>query len=123
MKISVMLIIISLLLVGCATPNTFYQTGYGIQYHQYEINIISEPPGAKIEWNNEYIGEAPIARIMNGHMGVLAGQIVVKALPSEEGQYTQTKLLKCNFRIPKVIYFDMRLKPVPSEYNINLKKE
>lgn len=90
-----------MLVSGCATtlplremPYNSYLTGgefgddYG--YNNYEFEIISDPPGAKIEWNNDYIGTTPIRRVYNG---VLVDTIVITANPIYPGQYVQTKTL------------------------------
>ena len=64
----ILILTLCLGLAGCATlqeqePNTYvsiYESYFPLasywRYKDYEIEIISDPPGAKIEWDNEYTG-------------------------------------------------------------------
>ncbi|MBT7188369.1 PEGA domain-containing protein [Candidatus Bathyarchaeota archaeon] len=84
--------------------------------------IISDPPGAKIEINHEYVGDAPVSFHIEAQTSMPHGQItedvVIVAYPTEDGQYTQIKNLR-GVKIPKRIYFNMSLKPV-SDDGINI---
>ena len=113
-------------MIGCATIpiplDSYHKEDYNwyIEYNQYVVEIISEPPGAKIEWDNEYIGEAPVKRVCTGKVGVLV-TMIIKAYPISPGQDVQTKILYGNSPIPRKIYFDMRLKKVYPEIPIKVK--
>ncbi len=111
----------SLALVGCATmsPNTYVMDYNGYTYYQYKVEIISNPPGAKIEINNDYVGDAPITRTVNGNWGMLADTII-RAIPTQPGQFVQTKYLPGTQPFPSRIYFDMSLGPVQPNYNVNV---
>lgn len=114
---------------GCATitqpPNSVvtrmnpYNLFPSYSYKDYEIEIISDPPGAKIEWNNEYLGEAPLEQVLTGDMGFLTS-IMVIANPVYPGQYVQHKLLTGDKPIPKRIYFNMSLIPTGNDINVNI---
>lgn len=114
---------------GCATitqpPNSVVarRNPYNIfpfySYKDYEIEIISDPPGAKIEWNNEYLGEAPLEQVLTGDMGSLTS-IMVIANPVYPGQYVQHKLFTGDKPIPKRIYFNMSLIPTGNDINVNI---
>jgi len=56
-----------------------------LEYRNYEVEIISDPPGAKIELNDGYIGETPLDYVFNGTIGSLA-TTVIRALPVASGQ-------------------------------------
>ncbi len=112
----VLIVLISGFFFGCATTQTkqYYddcvETSTGYDYYSYRIEFISDPPGAKIEWNNDYIGETPLAMRYDGHLGFLA-KIIVRAYPLFSGQFVQTKIISGTSRIPRRIYFDMSLRP------------
>lgn len=118
------LFIMIILVSGCTTtapiPYNSYGVGYGFDsgyvYNNYEFEIVSDPPGAKIEWNNDYIGTAPMRKTYNGEMP----EIVIKAYPTYAGQFVQVKILSKHQPLPRTIYFDMNLAPQSPEYNINI---
>lgn len=92
--------IASLLLFGCSTVTT---------------EIISEPPGAHIEVDSNYVGTTPVTvTLEQDGLGYLSDTIVVKALPVIDGQYTQTKILHWEDPVPKTLYFQMNLVPANS---------
>lgn len=107
----------SFLLISCQPEylslekNSSEDDGFSILYNEYEINIISDPPGAKIEWDGDLIGTTPYKYIVTGRRGKGSGITVVKAYPIKEGQYLQTKFLYPNAFLPKTIYFNLNLRP------------
>jgi hypothetical protein len=114
----ILFLLLCLGLAGCATipyqkmpPNSYYRDIHGESwYKDYEIEIISDPPGAKIEWDNEYMGETPCKIIFKGRwLGIKP--IIVIAYPTQPGQYSQIKALNRN-PLPRKIYFNMYLKPI-----------
>lgn len=92
---------------------------------QKEIQIISDPPGARIEVNQDYVGDAPITIKVPQINGYFAQNTVIRALPTEAGDYVQTKsfiagqstmeeavsLGTWGDEIPSRILFDTRLAP------------
>lgn len=115
------LLFVSVLLMGCAAMMANNSVGpdwmaTGYTYNNYEIEIISDPPGAKIEWDNEYMGKAPLKTIRHGHRGNASGPTIVKAYPVKTGQYTQVKILNARRPYPRKIYFNMYLRPVRTGY-------
>lgn len=120
-------------LIGCATlqqreqePNTcifiadsYFPLASYWSYKDYEIEIISDPPGAKIEWDNEYIGVTPLKKIMNG-IRTWRKEIIVKAYPTLPGQYVQIKYLYEN-PLPRKIYFDMNLRPTMPLIDVHIR--
>lgn len=112
---------------GCATiepeqpSNTVILKYHGYQpyysYKDYEIEIISEPLGARIEINNEYIGQTPMSHTSSWVSGV--EPVTIIAYPIYPGQYTQTKVI-LNRPAPHRIFFDMRLKPTGNDINVNI---
>ena len=122
-------VLLCLGLVGCAStptvPITYqdnsvvFENGY--KYINYEVDIISDPPGAKIEWNNDYIGETPCKKIINGYLTMIDYLYLVKVVanPVSPGQYVQTKVLTQD-PLPRTIYFNMNLGPQTPAVDVNV---
>jgi hypothetical protein len=103
------LILLSVCLTGCT------------RCINYETRVITEPPGVKIEVNNDYIGTSPCTVTFCGRRGRLfRGLCTINALPLEPGQWVQRKFFYDRAPIPKVVYFDMKLTPANPDVNINL---
>ena len=92
------------------------------------IEIISEPPGARIEVNDDYIGNAPCKVCVECDESFLFKRsTTISALPVNQGQQTQSKffygdhVLKslCK-QVPSKIFFDMNLVTTPNVINLNL---
>ncbi|MBA7531659.1 hypothetical protein ES705_23874 [subsurface metagenome] len=113
-----------LFVIGCATTVTNV------------VKVETNPPGAVIEFNGNMVGRAPCAftaTFQLPYAGCLYGNYntfyyaapgvynYIRAIPVEEGQYTQTKILSnYNMVYQKnlTVYFDMNLKPIPEEHRI-----
>lgn len=128
----VYLFIIVMLMSGCATTSTtpisiphnsyLYYEWYSCnwyEYNNYEIEIISDPPGAKIEVDNDYKGEAPLRQVYNGKFKCNTA-MVIKAFPIYPGQHVQTKILSSDMLLPRTIYFDMNLRPTTPSIDVNV---
>jgi hypothetical protein len=104
-----------------------------------QIFVTSEPSGAKIEVDGEYVGDAPVTvsvPIKCTWVGLAYSSdgyglsweeklrtIHLRALPSISGQYTQFKDLDIEKVFQKDVtrvYFDMRLEPVPNRYEYDI---
>ena len=58
-----------------------------------QVEIISEPPGARIEINDNYIGDAPIMTTFQCEAdGRFIENTRIRALPTQPGHYVQSKL-------------------------------
>jgi len=82
-----------------------------------KVLIVSEPAGAKIEINGQYVGDAPTtAEIEASTDGRFWRDTVIKAYPLDTG-YTQIKVFNGKSRwaicdvIPPRIFFDTRSEP------------
>lgn len=93
---------------------------------EVQMEVISEPPGAKIEFENEYFGVAPCVVTVrdawgrDGKFGPRQGWRVLRAIPSQGGQFVQTKQFRMGDRIPLKVFFDMNLGPPTQEIDVNL---
>lgn len=126
-KPTFLIILFCSIISGCAT------TTYDDFTVPHTLNILSDPVGAKIEINGNYIGSAPIQYTFKFTADpYLYPQIIyynpvvlrIKAYPISEGQYTQNKQLVINpsqkETIPDNIYFDMNLIPHTPSMDINI---
>ena len=79
-----------------------------------ETEILSEPPGARIIVQGDYVGDTPTVVKWEQH-GIVGAQfvrvILVEALPVSEGQWRQQTLFSPYDRIPRRMFFDTRLRP------------
>src|SRR5438552_14055673 len=81
--------IASVALVSCTEPRAAPQTARPALTKT--IQILSEPPGARIEVNDDYIGEAPCsAQVRCNSEGRFFETTHIRALPAGNG-YTQSK--------------------------------
>ena len=91
----------------------------------YTTKITSEPPGARIEVNNDYIGDTPLEMNWEGYTenDSFASNYTVRALPRAPGQEVQVKTFNWWYdKIPKHIFFDMNLiSNQPKKYEIDIK--
>ena len=75
----------------------------------YVTKVVSEPPGARIEVNDEYRGEAPLELEWQSQTGYFTGEVVIRALPILPGQQIHERTFNSSHQIPKTILFDMSL--------------
>jgi hypothetical protein len=96
-----------------------------------KVQIISDPPGARIEVNNDYVGDAPITLdILNLYgSGQFSADTVIRAIPNEAGDFVQVKHFaghpdkygpEKSDQIPSRILFDMHLGPVAPTVDVNV---
>jgi hypothetical protein len=107
-----------LLLAGCATKPR------QVQYPT--IAITSEPSGARIEIDGDYIGETPLeVRYRRGSLAFTGSpaQFVIRAFPKQEGLYSQSKFYDMQDPTPHRVFFDMRMGPSERSLNLNVKQE
>ena len=101
-------------------------------YHRkvFTTNVVSEPPGARIELDGDYIGDAPLEIQWEGlsYNKVFTRDHIIKALPIHAGQYVQSKsfygrswVQTERSPIPKTIFFDMNLAFVPTRFEVDIK--
>jgi PEGA domain. len=111
---------------------------YNADVSTRQVEILSEPPGARIEVNDDYIGDTPITTTFECDIDGRFMEITsIRALPTQPGDYVQSKLFfggylnharfaanyspsTLNNKIPARIFFDMRLGPVSSDINVNV---
>ena len=91
---SALLLIVGL--TGCETP-------------PLRTRIISEPPGARIEVNGNYVGPAPVEVTLpqSGDRHRLKGRAIILALPTAPGQRLQETVLTHKQVVPEQVLFDM----------------
>ena len=113
---------VALFLVGCETP---LPPGAEPGPHgtmAYDVLVETSSPGARIEANGEYVGEAPVhLKIFGDRDGTFhnfdSEVYVVRALPVATNQFVQSHvfrtggILMSEDKIPRRIYFDMNQPP------------
>lgn len=111
MKKIIFVLCISLFLFGCGTWTRYRVVTTPTSK---STEIISTPLGAKIEINNEYIGETPLnVEIIRKQTFIVSpASLDIVAYPSAPGQYTQKKYIAYHEQTPRKIYFNMDLIPV-----------
>ena len=102
-----------LLLAGCATDPA--------KEHQVVTEIVSEPPGARIEVNGNYVGDAPVTVRLRHHPAdrVVMGRVVIRATPRGNEGHVQEKVFQGPAYpfdphrdvVPERVLFVMDLKP------------
>ncbi len=114
-----------LLLTGCETPLPpgVEQGPHGTI--AYDVMVEASPPGARIEANGEYIGNAPVRlKIFGDRDGTFhdfgSYYYIIRALPLATNQYPQVRVFGTGRHfshedyIPKQVYFDMNQPPPPA---------
>lgn len=107
----------ALLLAGCATTSGPERGPDGTI--AYLVQVESSEPGARIEADNDYIGQTPVTlKIFGDKDGTFhnfgAQEYVIRCIPPGPNQAVQTKVFRTGFwftpqdRIPSRIYFDLR---------------
>lgn len=101
---------VSLICSGCASH------AHAVRPRQ-TVQIVSQPPGAQIEVNGRYVGDAPTTvEIEASTDGRFWKDTVIKAYPKETG-YTQIRVFNGKSRweisdvIPSRLSFDTRVDP------------
>jgi hypothetical protein len=121
--------------VGCETfgPYTGYPTTPSSTLVSFPVDIISEPSGAVIEINNNYVGKTPLTVELKGWetTRTFARSHTIVAHPVAPGGQTQTKIfsgwsepdVSYGDTIPTTIYFNMDLIRIPEKYEIDINKD
>ena len=98
------------------------------QFRYQDMRVISQPPGARIELNNGYMGETPLSiKVPCSPDGRFLDTVIVRALPTMEGHYSQTKVFSGGYtmirndQVPATIFFDMRLVPSNPSIDVNVR--
>ena len=98
------------LVSGCASidqaQNTCMREGLNYVYKDYVVAITSEPSGAKVDWNGEYIGDTPLQRVLNDRRGMCAPAVITVHAVSA-GQKCRTKKFAGTEPLPREIHFDL----------------
>lgn len=101
---------VSLICSGCASHT------YTVRPRQ-RVQIVSQPPGAQIEVNGQYVGDAPTTvEVETSTDGHFWRDTIIKAYPKETG-YTQIRVFNGKSRwaisdlVPSRIFFDTRVDP------------
>lgn len=105
-----------LILVGLAV---------GCEPVTHQVRISSDPPGARIELNGDYIGDAPIDYFFRSPLAenVWPEDTEIVAYPAESGQFVQNKSFRHHTRLPRHILFIMNLAPPDTTQRIRIDQD
>jgi hypothetical protein len=117
------------LCVGCNNagyPNKVQTPAASAGPENKKVEIISEPSGARIEVNNDYVGNTPITVDIPQEDGRFKEATWVRASPTEAGDYLQSKFFSGpnlgtpGDKIPSRILFEMHLGPATPSVDVNV---
>lgn len=84
------------------------------------IEVLSDPPGARIEVNDDYVRDAPLHVKVAEVDGTFSTATVVQALPTVNGDYTQFKYFESGHVVPSRILFQMNLAKPRQTIDLNV---
>jgi len=95
---------------------------------QHTVRIETDPPGARIMVESDYVGDSPIDyTFIENRTNWNTRYFVVEAVPKPDwgaGMMVQRTTFK-DWAAPKRVFFDMRLRPVypaqPIDANVNVR--
>lgn len=101
----------------------FFAGCAAFEAHTTTTKVISDPPGARIELDDDYIGDAPLEIKWEWLLRerVFDRKHIITALPIYSGQQVQLKFFWPGDSIPKTILFDMKLVPAPQRYELDIR--
>jgi hypothetical protein len=73
------------------------------------IQIISDPPGARIEVNDDYVADAPISITVPTDRAKFTKVTIIRATPTLQGKYVQSKHFDATSKVSSRILFSMGL--------------
>lgn len=113
----------SLIFVGCATTVPPQDEPLAPWIHNKVIvtEILSDPPGARIEIGSQYVGEVPLHFHILRVYGLFGWEgFNITANPVYAGHCVQRKFIGFNESTPTKVFFDMRLCPAKASVNVNV---
>lgn len=89
----------------------------GCAFDRYrQVEVVSDPPGARIEVNGDFVGCAPtLISMLIERDGEVCRDYAIRAYPTEPDYYPQAKVYLKRVRgksdiLPRRVYFDMRVR-------------
>jgi hypothetical protein len=73
------------------------------------IQIIADSPGVRIEVNDDYVGDAPVSITVPTDGAKFTKVTIIRATPTFEGEYVQSKHFDATSEVPSRILFNMGL--------------
>jgi len=135
LKIIIISIITVLIFNACQTTKDGIYPSYfdeSSATKNFTVKIISEPSGAKVEVNNNYVGKTPLTIKIEGWRDTqtFIRSYTIIAHPIRAGGETQIKYFMgwhqpdktYGDKIPNTIYFNMNLVRIPEQLNLNINK-
>ena len=110
MKPPVIAALIAFGLVACESspPQVATQSPPAATAATKTIQIISDPLGARIEVNDDYVGDAPISITVPTEGANFTKGTTIRATPTLQGEYVQAKYLDRTSEVPSRILYLQR---------------
>ena len=111
------------LFFGCTEQPSRQHSSYQLPENKfYKVEVISDPPGARVEVNNDFVCDAPCTISLEGWQGrrESAKRLEIRAIPNAAGEYQQVKFIQPGEPIPHKMLFAMNLGPAVPEVNVNV---
>lgn len=86
-----------------------------------EVKVITNPPGANIELDGNYLGKSPLSITIHSQSDTFYRDAVIKAFPTHYGDCSQIKRYPYGQKIPQKIFFEMGLCPVAPSLDVNIR--
>ena len=96
-------------LFGCTRGPVTKQATAPTGASQIKVGILSDPPGARIEVDNNYVGDAPLETEIANRPNINPSPKVITATPRDNG-YVETKVIQPWQDIASRIFFDTNIK-------------
>jgi hypothetical protein len=71
------------------------------------IEVICDSPGVRIEVNGDYVGDAPVSITVPADRSKFTKMTTVRATPTLQGEYVQSKHFDATSEVPSRILFNM----------------
>ena len=68
------------------------------------LEVLSDPPGARVEINNQYVGETPYKGL---YLRTPNQSVTIRAFPSHLDEQLQVKKIAADEPLPARVHFDM----------------
>jgi hypothetical protein len=115
---NIILLVFVVWLIGCESEA--YRPDTSSQPKKFSTSVVSSPPGARIEVDNTYIGDAPVDITWdNESSDLFSSGHTVKASPLYLSQQAQVKSFSPGDKIPKTIFFDLNRARTEDHYQWN----
>lgn len=121
--------VLAMFVPGCASDSTGKPERGPDGTIAYKVTVESAPPGARIEVNDDYVGQTPLTLTIFGDKdGTFhnfgSKDYIIRALPISTNHFLQTKVFRTGGwfsdedQVPKRIFFDLERREGSSGFDL-----